>query len=129
MQPQLELVWTGPEAGLRPARDTAVVDRREILEPFHRAMADRGVEATFFLNIERAPDGHDPARHAAATSTGENWPFGNPRPAVIYDPQTSSPARSRVCTLSASSSMGGGRWSTPPTLPTAASTATSKPAS
>jgi phosphatidylserine/phosphatidylglycerophosphate/cardiolipin synthase-like enzyme len=110
-QPRLELVWTGPEAGLRPARDTAVVVRelfdraerrvlvggftfdhgREILEPLHRAMIERDVEAVFFLHIDRAPHGEEPARHAARVIDhfyADNWPFDNPRPAVYYDPRT-----------------------------------------
>ena len=112
-RPHLELVWTGPEAGLRPARDTAVVVRelfdramrrvlvggfsfdhgREILEPLHQAMAERDIEATLFLNIKRAPHGEAPARHAARAIDrffGDNWPFGNPRPAGYYDPRTAT---------------------------------------
>ena len=131
-KPRLELVWTGPEAGLRPARDTAVVVRelfgraeqrvlvggftfdhgREILEPLHRVMADRGVEATFFLNIRRAPHGRDPAHHAASAIDhfyGENWPFGNPRPTVYYDPRTVEPGS--VSSLHAKCVVVDSRWS------------------
>lgn len=113
-RPRLELVWTGPEEGLRPARDTAVVVRelfgraqervlvggfrfdhgREILAPLHRVMVERGVEATFFLDVARAPRGTDPERHAARAIDrfyADNWPFGHPRPAVYYDPRTVAP--------------------------------------
>ena len=130
-KPRLELVWTGPEAGLRPARDTAVVVRelfgraeqrvlvggfrfdhgQEILEPLYRGMAERGVEATFFLDIERAPHGDDPARHAARAVDrfyGENWPFGNPRPAVYYDPRTVAPGS--VASLHAKCVVVDSRW-------------------
>ncbi len=131
-RPRLELVWTGPEVGLRPARDTAVVVRelfgraerqvlvggfsfdhgREILQPLHRAMADRSVEATFFLNIERAPYGRDPARHAARAIDrfyGDNWPFGDPRPAVYYDPRTARPGS--LSSLHAKCVVVDSRWS------------------
>ncbi len=131
-KPRLELVWTGPAAGLRPARDTAVVVRelfgraeervivggftfdhgREILEPLHRVMADRGVEASFFLNIQRAPHGQDPAQHAARAVDlfyGENWPFGNPRPSVYYDPRTVEPGS--LSSLHAKCVVVDGRWS------------------
>ncbi len=110
----LELVWTGPEAGLRPARDSAVVVRElfskaeqqvlvggyrfdhgaELLRPLHRVMVERGVEATFFLDIERAPRGSDPQRHASQACErfyADNWPFGLPRPALYYDPRTIAP--------------------------------------
>ncbi len=129
--PSLELVWTGPKAGLRPARDTAVVVRelfgraeqrvlvggfrfdhgKEILEPLYKAMAERGVEATFFLDIERTPWGEDPARHAARAVDrfyGENWPFGNPRPAVYYDPRTVAPGS--VASLHAKCVVVDSRW-------------------
>lgn len=112
--PHLELVWTGPEAGLRPARDTAVVVRElfsrarqrvvvggfrfdhgeAILQPLYRAMRDCEVQATFFLDIPRAPHGADPDRHAADALDRfyrDNWPFGDPRPAVYYDPRTVEP--------------------------------------
>jgi phosphatidylserine/phosphatidylglycerophosphate/cardiolipin synthase-like enzyme len=131
-QPRLELVWTGPEAGLRPARDTAVVVRelfaraerrvlvggfrfdhgREILDPLYRAMAERGVEATFFLDIDRAPRGEDPTHHAAGVIERfyvDNWPFGNPRPAVYYDPRTVEPGS--LASLHAKCVVVDDRWS------------------
>lgn len=69
--PRVELVWTGPDVHASAARDTAVVVRElfagaersvivagfsfdhgaEILEPLHRAMRDRGVEARLYLEL------------------------------------------------------------------------------
>ena len=108
---ELELVWTGPEAGLRPSRDTQVVVRElfgraqrtvlvggysfdhgaRILEPLHRALAERGVTASLFLHIERASPGVSPERHVASEVNrfwSRNWPFGEPRPDLYYDPRT-----------------------------------------
>lgn len=112
--PSVELVWTGPEAGLRPTRDTAVVVRElfararrsvvvggfrfshgeAILRPLHEAMRDHGVEASIFLDIERAPRGVDVRAHAAQALDrfiDQNWPFGDPRPRLYYDPRTVEP--------------------------------------
>jgi phosphatidylserine/phosphatidylglycerophosphate/cardiolipin synthase-like enzyme len=112
--PHLELVWTGPEAGLRPARDTAVVVRElfaraerrvlvggfrfdhgeEILRPLHQAMATKNVTATFFLDVESASKGTDPEQHATkaiARFFKDNWSFGPPRPEVCYDPRIVEP--------------------------------------
>lgn len=113
--PRLDLVWTGPEAGASPTRDTAIVLRQlferarssvimagfrfdhgeDLLRPLHVAMKDRGVTAMVCLDI----DGE------AATAAGadafatqkidaffrDNWPFGAPRPDVYYDPRTAAP--------------------------------------
>jgi len=113
--PRLDLVWTGPEVTTSPTRDTAIVVKElfeqaqeavivagfrfdhgeELLRPLHVAMKDRSVSAMFFLDI----DGE------AATAAGadafatkkideffvENWPFGQPRPDVYYDPRTAMP--------------------------------------
>lgn len=154
-KPHLELVWTGPEAGLRPARDTAVVVRElfdraqqrvlvggfrfdhgeEILAPLYRAMAERGVEASFFLDIERTRRGQDPAHHAAThtppapstASTPTTGPSATRGRLYTTIREPSSPAPLPACTPSASSSTAGGPSSAPPTSPTAASAATSKP--
>jgi phosphatidylserine/phosphatidylglycerophosphate/cardiolipin synthase-like enzyme len=111
-RPHLELVWTGPEDHRGAARDTAVVVQHlfegaqkdvlaagyswdhgsDILSPLHRAMRDRGVTATFFMDITgRAPT--EARRDRFATDHvdrffRENWPFGDPKPAVYYDPRT-----------------------------------------
>jgi len=112
--PRLELVWTGPETRASVARSTgpavqrlfesaqsAVIvggysfDTPEILEPLYRAMRDRGVRATLFMDI----DGN------AATAAGadafatafidrflrEVWTFGDPKPDIYYDPRTAAP--------------------------------------
>lgn len=118
VEPRLDLVWTGPEAKLAKARDTSVVVRelfrhaerevllcgyafdsaRELFEPLHEAMRERGVEATFFVNLERpeARGGRtvDVEAHVAAQIDrflAESWPFGPPRPALYYDPRTVEP--------------------------------------
>ena len=108
--PRLELVWTGPEARVSAARDTAVVVRdlfaraqarvlvagfafsrgRDIFEPLHAAMRDRGVAARLFLHLDDLP-GCDAARSARAgvdAFVSDNWPFGPPWPAIYYDPRT-----------------------------------------
>jgi phosphatidylserine/phosphatidylglycerophosphate/cardiolipin synthase-like enzyme len=108
----LELVWTGPEDHRATARDTAVVVRhlfegaqgdvlaagyswdhgKDILQPLHRAMKDRGVTATFFMDITgRAPT--EARRDRFATDHidrffRDNWPFGDPKPAIYFDPRT-----------------------------------------
>jgi len=105
--PRVDLVWTGPEARGATARDTAVVVRElfsharesvllggfafdhgeDLLAPLHAAMTEYGVEALFFLNLDR---GDDPTR-AIDTFLVKNWPFGKPHPAIYYDPRTHSP--------------------------------------
>lgn len=106
---KLDLVWTGPEAKVAHARDTAVVvaemfgsarrsvliggayfdHGKEIFEPLHRVMRDRGVQADAFLNLEPLDEEPDPAR-AARVRTDEflrrNWPFGDPTPTLYYYP-------------------------------------------
>jgi hypothetical protein len=98
--PRLDLVWTGPEASVSPARDTAVVVRelfdraersvlvagfsfdhgRDLLEPLHRAMRDRQVDARIYLHIEDVG--------GAARFLHQNWPFGPPHPRLYHDPRT-----------------------------------------
>jgi phosphatidylserine/phosphatidylglycerophosphate/cardiolipin synthase-like enzyme len=112
--PRLDLVWSGPEARASVARSTGLAVRRlfesaqrsvivggyafdtpEILEPLYRAMKERGVHGTLFLDI----DGN------AATAAGAGmfatafidrflravWAFGEPKPDVFYDPRTAAP--------------------------------------
>jgi phosphatidylserine/phosphatidylglycerophosphate/cardiolipin synthase-like enzyme len=113
--PRLDLVWTGPEAGTAPTRDTAIVVRQlfqqaqrsvivagfrfdhgeELLRPLHVAMKERAVSAKFFLDIDGEATS---AAGADAFATkkideffAENWPFGQPRPDVYYDPRTAMP--------------------------------------
>jgi hypothetical protein len=101
-QTSLELVWTGPEARISGARDTAVVVRQlferaersvlvggyafdhgaEILRPLHEAMVTRSVAAELFVNLEgRARTAIEADRAIAAAVEDfltENWPFGEP---------------------------------------------------
>lgn len=108
-KPSPELVWTGPEASAATARDTAVVLKqlfeqaqtrvvlagysfdhaRDVLQPLHTAMATRGVETYFFVNIPQAGKLHSPpelhARQALADFRTRSWPFGPPYPRVFYD--------------------------------------------
>lgn len=109
--PRLELVWTGPETRASIARSTALVverlfneatrsviiggyrfDTQDILEPLHRAMTERGVTVTVFVDIDGATANPSEA-DAFATAfidkwLREVWPVGAPRPAVYYDPRT-----------------------------------------
>jgi phosphatidylserine/phosphatidylglycerophosphate/cardiolipin synthase-like enzyme len=113
---QTELVWTGPETKVSAARDTAVVvrelfskarksvllagfaftDGRDIFAPLHEAMRTRGVEARLFLHLDDVP-GYAPEESARIGITRfleENWPFGEPTPAIYYDPRTVTPGSS-----------------------------------
>ncbi len=108
--PRLELVWTGPEAKVSAARDTAVVVRdlfsraqrsvivasfsftqgHEIFEELHIAMRDRAVEARIFLHIDDRP-GVAPeaaARDGADAFLHANWPFSGKPPELYFDPRT-----------------------------------------
>ena len=111
--PRLELVWTGPEAKVSEARDTAVVVRemfgraqrtvlvagfaftggRDIFEALHVAMRDRAVEASIFLHIDDVPGlgAEDAAQRGAQAFLRDNWPFAGPVPALYYDPRTVAP--------------------------------------
>jgi len=113
---RLELVWTGPEPEAAESRRTSVVVRRlferagksvlvagysfdhgsAILEPLYRAIAERGVRATLFLDIEgTAPSDVEVETFAAARIErflAENWSFGPPYPVLYYDPRTASPS-------------------------------------
>lgn len=115
--PRLELVWSGPEPAVAESRRTAVVLRHlfersrrsvlmagyrfdhgaSILEALYRAIADRGVRATIFLDIDgEAPSDAEIEAYAAAQVDrffAENWPFGFPQPVVYYDPRTASPTQ------------------------------------
>lgn len=113
--PALELVWTGPDVPETVVRDTALVLRdlfasatssvlvggcyfsggEHILAPVYEAIRDRGVRATFCLNIpEPAPDVAGIPAHVRAqvrAFLAKNWPFGLPLPDFYYDPRTVQP--------------------------------------
>jgi phosphatidylserine/phosphatidylglycerophosphate/cardiolipin synthase-like enzyme len=110
-----ELVWTGPEGANADSRDTEVVVRRlfegatkevivagysfdhgeRIFAPLYEAMKSRGVKATFVLDlagqarVESEMDSF--ARGRIVAFLGKNWPWGEPRPAIYYDPRTITP--------------------------------------
>lgn len=112
-----ELVWTGPESHSATARDTAVVLRhlfegaqervilagysfshaQAVLGPLHRVMRDRGVQTTFFVNIEQPqratnpPEAHADAQ--LASFVAESWPFGAPFPRIYYDKRALRPGQ------------------------------------
>jgi phosphatidylserine/phosphatidylglycerophosphate/cardiolipin synthase-like enzyme len=114
--PRNQLVWTGPETRVSAARDTAVVvrelfakatrtvlvagfaftDGRDIFAPLHHAMRTRGVVARLFLHLDDLPGvpADEAARAGIARFLAENWPFGDPRPAIYYDPRTVAPGSS-----------------------------------
>lgn len=105
---KIDLVWTGPEAKVSLARDTAVVvaemfgaARKSVLiggyafdhgyrlfEALHRVMKERGVKADAFLDMQPV-DGVAP-EEAAKLRRDEflrgNWPFGEPLPTIYYYP-------------------------------------------
>lgn len=111
----MSLVWTGPEGRSGWAQPTGAVVRdlftqaqasvlvagysfdhgASILEPLHAAMKARGVAASLFLHVERAPrrteDLEAWARGQLATFLAKNWPFGPPLPQLFYDPRTVIP--------------------------------------
>jgi phosphatidylserine/phosphatidylglycerophosphate/cardiolipin synthase-like enzyme len=109
--PHLDLVWTGPDVHGSQARDTAVVVRElfqaarrsvlvagfafdhaeDILRPLHTVMKTHGVDATLFIDLSKWTNAMipgDPGEAAADTFLAQNWPFGDPRPALYYDPRT-----------------------------------------
>jgi len=116
-RPPAELVWTGPESHSATARDTAVVLRHlfesaqervilagysfshaeAVLGPLHHVMRDRGVQATFFVNIEQPKQlTNPPEAHAAAelaNFAAESWPFGPPFPRIFYDKRALRPGK------------------------------------
>ncbi len=113
--PVVELVWTGPEARVAEARDTAVVVRHlfrdaqrsvliagysfdhgeDIFEPLYEAMRDRAVDTTVVLDIPGQAATEGDAEELAASAVerflAKNWPFGDPKPTVYYDPRTVLP--------------------------------------
>jgi phosphatidylserine/phosphatidylglycerophosphate/cardiolipin synthase-like enzyme len=112
--PRLDLVWTGPETRASVARSTHLVVQRlfesanrsvlvggysfdapEILEPLYRAIKERGVDVTLFLDIDGTATTAEGAE-AFATAFIDRffrtvWTFGLPKPDVFYDPRTAAP--------------------------------------
>lgn len=113
-RPAPDLVWSGPEAPLGAARDTAVVLRElfegaresvilagyrfdhahDVLAPLARVMKERGVVAWFFVDVEqpeRAADAEGHLERALGRFMAENWPFGEPRPRLFHDRRAAAP--------------------------------------
>ena len=111
--PRLDLGWTGPETRASVARSTHLVverlfdsaqrsvivggysfDAPEILEPLYRAMKDRSVDVTLFLDIdidvkaETLQEGRALATAFIDDFFHDVWTFGLPKPDVFYDPRT-----------------------------------------
>lgn len=113
--PIVELVWTGPETRVAEARDTAVVVKHlfrdaqrsvlmggysfdhgaDIFAPLHETMRTRGVSTTLVLDIPghaaRESEAEAFAADAIERFFAKNWPFGDPKPDVYYDPRTVLP--------------------------------------
>lgn len=151
VRPAPELVWTGPEAPHSSARDTAVVlrdlfDRArlrvvlagysfshslDVLGPLFAGMRDRGVHATFFVEVAQPLRAvSDPEAYGQAAMSAfveENWPFGSPLPNIYCDARALQPGpRGRACTQNASPLMERGLSSPAPTSLSAARGAISK---
>jgi phosphatidylserine/phosphatidylglycerophosphate/cardiolipin synthase-like enzyme len=69
---------------------------RDIFEPLHLAMCERSVEVRLFLHIDDRPglSAEEAARCGAGDFIRDNWPFGEPVPAMYYDPRTVAPGSS-----------------------------------
>jgi hypothetical protein len=112
--PRLNLVWTGPETRASVARGTSFVveqlfasaqksvivggycfDSPDMLRPLYRAMVERAVSVTLFLDIDgtavNAQGGEQFANAFIDKFFGEVWTFGDPKPTVYYDPRTAIP--------------------------------------
>lgn len=101
---RVELVWTGPEARVSGARDTAVVVQdlftaaqksvliagysfdhgRELLRSLHGGMAERGVQVEVFLDAP-GEKGKDAGESAKSAFLAKNWTFGPPFPSFFVD--------------------------------------------
>jgi len=113
-RPTPELVWTGPEAPVGTARDTAVVLRslfegaresvllagysfshaKDVLAPLYESMLRHQVNTTFFVDIPQI-DRHDVGNahltRCFKAFIADNWPFGKPRPRLYYDKRALTP--------------------------------------
>lgn len=101
---RVELVWTGPEARVSGARDTAVVVQElflgaqksvliagysfdhgaDLLKGLHAAMHERGVQVEVFLDAP-GEKGKNAGEAAKAAFLAKNWTFGAPFPAFFVD--------------------------------------------
>jgi hypothetical protein len=113
-RPTPELVWTGPEAPVGTARDTAVVLRslfegaqesvllagysfshaKEVLAPLYGSMLHRHVDARFFIDIPQIDRGEVVDAHLTRcfrAFLAGSWPFGEPRPRLYYDKRALTP--------------------------------------
>ncbi|MCA9664095.1 MAG: DISARM system phospholipase D-like protein DrmC [Myxococcales bacterium] len=109
--PHVDLVWTGPDTAAGMSRQTSLTicdlfDKAEhdvllagysfdhgqdIFEPLHRAIAERNVRATMVVDVHRGRRRDDVSTTALLVIERllrENWPFGEPYPAIYYDPRT-----------------------------------------
>lgn len=105
---EVQLVWTGPEEGLRPARRTVTVLRdlfrearrfvvvggysfdhaEDLFRPLHEGMARHGVETHFFVDVQLdkgVADSEQKAAEQVRRFRHESWPFGPPYPSFYYD--------------------------------------------
>ena len=113
-RPEVELVWTGPEARGSATRETGVVLRRllagarrevllagytfthgeDLLRPLYEVMRDHGVRAIVVLDLPN-PGARVAVEDHVVRHVGNffqrNWRFGPPLPEVYYDPRTVKP--------------------------------------
>lgn len=113
--PELELVWTGPDAHGSETRDTAALlrelfasARREVIlagysfdggtdlfVPLRKVMIEHGVEARFFIDVPRPKNVKGPidptacAREVVDNFVQKEWPgAAAPFPRFFFDPRT-----------------------------------------
>jgi len=111
--PKPQVVWTGPEPSGSRARLTSVVvqdlfeeaksevfiagyafDKSEdVLRPLHKVMQNRVVETRIVLDCSRHEVHEDTPPDAILTAVvaafyDSAWIFGDPKPALFYDPRT-----------------------------------------
>lgn len=109
---RIDVVWTGPEAGVMTSRDTSIVVRelfesaerriviasyvvkyaKDILAPLCAAMQRRPLEVTLFLHLGPPPDPSvapaDAARAQIDDLFAKNWDPSTQRPEVYFWPET-----------------------------------------
>lgn len=113
--PKYDLVWTGPEAALSTARDTAVVVRqlfeqakksvlltaysvdprhgRELFAPLHKVVREHGVKVDIFLDLKQAEEGKTEEQaidEAMLSLLQTSWEEDLTLPTLYYDPRTVS---------------------------------------